>query len=60
MDWGTRRRWVQAKAVEEGGLGGVQAHDAAQQRVAAILRGEHDVSAWNPAQFLQDGSGDSG
>jgi hypothetical protein len=40
-------REVEAEPIEEGSLGRVRAHDAAQAELAPILGGQHDVGALN-------------
>src|SRR5712691_6191558 len=45
---------VEAEPVEQGGLHGVRAHDAAEAKLSTILGGQHDVGALNTAQFVED------
>src|SRR3989441_12650575 len=45
-------REVEAEPVEEGSLGGVRAHHAAQAQLAAVLGRQDDVCALNTPEFI--------
>src|SRR3989441_11729747 len=47
-------REVEAEPVEEGSLGGVRAHHAAQAQLAAVLGRQDDVCALNTPEFIED------
>src|SRR5437660_1695058 len=47
-------REIEPEPIEEGGLRGVRAHDAAQTEFAAVLGGEHDVGALDAAELVED------
>src|SRR6266446_2381665 len=47
-------REIEPEPIEEGGLRGVRAHDAAQAEFAAVLGGKHDIGALNAAQLIED------
>src|SRR5712692_11074111 len=47
-------REVEAEAVEQGGLGGVRAHDAAEAEFTTIRRRQYDVRALNATELIED------
>jgi hypothetical protein len=47
-------REVEAEAVEQGGLSGVRAHDAAEAEFTPIRRRQDDVRALNATEFIED------